>query len=106
MTRASARWQNQAGHAGSVLIWIGFYSGSAPVRILHAFRKLDKRKRRLPIQRSSQDAVEVAEEAGLRYVSDDQPGYTRKAKSDDPEYFDAEGKPIRDEQRLLRMKRL
>ena len=52
------------------------------------------------------DAVEVAEEAGLRYVSDDQPGYTRKAKGDDLEYFDAEGKPIRDEQRLLRIKRL
>jgi DNA topoisomerase I len=52
------------------------------------------------------DAVDVAEEAGLRYVSDDQPGYTRKAKGDDFEYFDAEGKPIRDEQRLLRIKRL
>jgi DNA topoisomerase-1 len=52
------------------------------------------------------DAVEVAEEAGLRYASDDQPGYTRKAKSDDLEYFDAEGKPIRDEQQLLRIKRL
>jgi DNA topoisomerase IB len=52
------------------------------------------------------DAVEVAEEAGLRYVSDDQPGYTRKARGDDFEYFDTEGKPIRDEQRLLRIKRL
>jgi DNA topoisomerase-1 len=52
------------------------------------------------------DAVDVAEEAGLRYVSHDQPGYTRKAKGDDFEYFDTEGKPIRDEQRLLRIKRL
>src|SRR6202171_3459652 len=52
------------------------------------------------------DPVEVAEEAGLRYVSDDQPGYTRKANGDDFEYFDTEGKPIRDEQRLLRIKRL
>jgi DNA topoisomerase-1 len=52
------------------------------------------------------DAVDVAEEAGLRYVSHDQPGYTRKTKGDDFEYFDAEGKPIRDEQRLLRIKRL
>ena len=26
------------------------------------------------------DPVEVAEEAGLRYVSDEQPGYTRKRK--------------------------
>ena len=52
------------------------------------------------------NAIEVAEEAGLRYVSDDQPGYTRKAEGDDFEYFDTEGKPIRDEQRLLRIKRL
>ncbi len=49
------------------------------------------------------DAVDVAEEAGLRYVSHDQPGYTRKTKGDDFDYFDTEGKPIRDEQRLLRI---
>jgi DNA topoisomerase I len=52
------------------------------------------------------EAMEAAEEAGLRYVSDDCPGYTRKTKGDDFEYVDAEGKPIRDEQRLLRIKRL
>ena len=52
------------------------------------------------------DPVEVAEEAGLRYVSDEQPGYTRKAKGDDFEYFDTEGKKIRDETRLLRIKRI
>ena len=52
------------------------------------------------------DPAEVAAEAGLRYVTDDKPGYTRKAKEDDFEFFDLEGKPIRDEQRLLRIKRL
>lgn len=52
------------------------------------------------------DPIEVAEDAGLRYVSDGQPGYTRKAKGDDFEYFDADGKPIRDETRLLRIRRL
>src|SRR5437868_338521 len=52
------------------------------------------------------DAMEAAEEAGLRYVSDEQPGYTRKRKGDDFEYFDTEGKRIRDETRLLRLKRL
>jgi DNA topoisomerase I len=52
------------------------------------------------------ESIEAAEEAGLRYVGDDQPGYTRKRKGDDFEYFDTEGKPIRDEQRLLRIKRL
>jgi DNA topoisomerase-1 len=52
------------------------------------------------------DSVEAAEEAGLRYVSDDQSGYTRGSKGDDFEYFDMQGKPIRDEQRLLRIERL
>jgi DNA topoisomerase-1 len=52
------------------------------------------------------DPEEVAEEAGLRYISDEQPGYTRKAKGDDFEFFDTEGKRIRDETRLLRIKRL
>jgi DNA topoisomerase I len=52
------------------------------------------------------DPVEAAEEAGLRYVSDSKPGYTRKAKGDDFEFFDTDGKPIRDEQRVLRIKRI
>jgi DNA topoisomerase-1 len=52
------------------------------------------------------DPVEAAEEAGLRYISDDRPGHTRKAKGDDFEYFDTDGKPIRDEQRVLRIQRL
>jgi len=51
-------------------------------------------------------SIEAAEEAGLRYVSDDRPGYGRKRKGEEFEYFDSEGKPIRDEQRLLRLKRL
>src|SRR5437016_10658496 len=52
------------------------------------------------------EAMDAAEGAGLRYVSDDRPGYTRKAKGDDFEWFDMDGKPIRDEQRLSRIKRL
>jgi DNA topoisomerase-1 len=52
------------------------------------------------------DPIEVAEDAGLRYVSDDQPGYTRKSKGDDFEYFDTDGKPIRDETRILRIQRI
>jgi len=50
--------------------------------------------------------MDAAEGAGLRYVSDDRPGYTRKANGDGFDYFDVEGKAIRDEQRLLRLKRL
>src|SRR5256714_6386520 len=52
------------------------------------------------------ESIEAAEEAGLRYINDDRPGYTRKKKRDDFEYFDIEGKSIQDEQRLLRLKRL
>ena len=52
------------------------------------------------------DPEEAAQEAGLRYVSDDQPGYTRKRNGDGFVYFDTEGKPIRDEQRVLRINRL
>jgi DNA topoisomerase I len=52
------------------------------------------------------DPVEIAEDAGLRYVSDEHPGYTREAKGKDFEYFDTDGKRIRDETRLLRIRRL
>src|SRR5437867_8987709 len=52
------------------------------------------------------DSSEAAEEAGLQYVNDGRLGYSRKANGDDFEYLDTEGKPIRDEQRLLRIKRL
>src|SRR6266567_4252969 len=52
------------------------------------------------------DPVDAAEEAGLRHVSDDRPGYRRKANGDHFEYLDTEGKRIRDEQRLLRIARL
>src|SRR5438552_13706304 len=52
------------------------------------------------------DSAEAAEEAGLHYVSDDRPGYTRRANNGEFEYLDTEGKTIGDEQRLLRIKRL
>jgi DNA topoisomerase I len=52
------------------------------------------------------DSAEAAKEARLHYVSDDRPGYKRRAKNGDFEYLDAEGKRIRDEQRLLRIRRL
>ncbi|MFL6520278.1 MAG: DNA topoisomerase IB [Chthoniobacterales bacterium] len=69
-------------------------------------KKLRAEKKKIDEIEIAPDPVEVAEEAGLRYVSDEQPGYTRKAKGDDFEYFDTEGKRIRDETRLLRIKRL
>jgi len=55
---------------------------------------------------SAADPVEAAEQAGLRYVSDDRAGYTREPNGKQFKYSDTEGKPIRDEERLLRIKRL
>jgi len=52
------------------------------------------------------DTAEAAEEAGLQYVSDNRPGYTRKANNGEFEYLDTQGKTIRDEKRLVRIKRL
>ena len=54
----------------------------------------------------SEELLAAAKEAGLQYVSDERPGYTRKPKGKHFEYFDTEGKPIRDEQRLVRIKRM
>ena len=58
------------------------------------------------IEVASEDAVAAAEEAGLQYVSDDRPGYRRGINGKHFEYLDTGGKRIRDEQRLLRIKRL
>ena len=52
------------------------------------------------------DSLEAAEEAGLRYVSDEQPGFSRRRTGNEFEYFGTKRKPVRDEQRLLRIKRL
>jgi DNA topoisomerase-1 len=52
------------------------------------------------------DSLEAAEDAGLRYVSDEQPGFSRQRKGEEFKYLDQNGKPIRDQQRLLRIKRL
>src|SRR5437667_8919832 len=52
------------------------------------------------------ESAEAAEEAGLHYISDDRPGYTRRGNNGEFEYLDTQGKRIHDEQRLLRIKRL
>jgi DNA topoisomerase I len=54
----------------------------------------------------SDELVAAAKEAGLQYVSDERTGYRRRAKGKQFDYLDTEGKPIRDEQRVLRIKRL
>src|SRR6266581_6410798 len=55
---------------------------------------------------ASDECIAAAAEAGLRYVTDNSPGYRRKANGEHFKYLDTHGKPIRDEERLLRIKRL
>src|SRR5947209_8251933 len=55
---------------------------------------------------ASDESAAAAEEAGLRYVSDDSPGYRRRIHGKGFDYLDTEGKRIRDERRLLRIKHL
>jgi len=73
---------------------------------VHAFAKKRNGKRKNGDTKVAADSLEAAEDAGLRYVSDDQPGFSRRRKGEEFEYFDAKGKPICDEQRLLRIKRV
>src|SRR5207244_6249592 len=69
-------------------------------------KNVRKEKRKIVDPKTGTDAIEAAEDAGLRYVSDTKPGYTRKANGEAFEYFDTDRKSIRDEQRLLRINRL
>ena len=73
---------------------------------MHASAKKRNKKKQNGDTAVLAGSIESAEDAGLRYVSDEQPGFSRQRKGDDFEYFDTKGKPIRDEQRLLRIKRL
>jgi DNA topoisomerase I len=69
-------------------------------------RKLRQERKKITDLEVATDPVEAAAEAGLRYVSDDQPGYTRKLRGRKFVYFDTDGKEIRDEARILRINRL
>jgi DNA topoisomerase IB len=52
------------------------------------------------------DPTESAKAAGLRYVSDTQPGIYRKRQGKGFRYVDADGKPMRDKETLARIKSL
>jgi DNA topoisomerase-1 len=53
-----------------------------------------------------EQAQEAAERAGLRYVSDDEPGITRRRKGDAFTYVDARGKPVKNAATLDRIRKL
>jgi DNA topoisomerase-1 len=69
-------------------------------------RKLRQEKRKIREIEIVTDPEASAEEAGLRYVSDESPGYTRQRRGRKFIYFDTEGKEIREEGRILRLNRL
>src|SRR3954453_18975182 len=52
------------------------------------------------------DPVEAAKAGGLRYVSDDRPGFTRTRASKGFRYFNSTGKELRDPEQLSRIKAL
>jgi DNA topoisomerase I len=64
------------------------------------------RDRQTRIENSFLEGAAAATEAGLYYVNDDRPGYRRRRDGNQFEYWDTGGKRIRDEHRLLRIKRL
>ena len=52
------------------------------------------------------DPVEAAKSSGLRYVTDDGPGFRRKRSGTTFRYFDVNDKPIKDKDELARIKAL
>jgi DNA topoisomerase-1 len=60
-----------------------------------------KRKAELPIA-----PVESAKAAGLRYVTDLLPGYTRRKRGSSFRYYDPDGKPVHDKALVARFKKL
>src|SRR3954466_11475018 len=52
------------------------------------------------------EAVESAKAGGLRYVSDESPGFSRKGSGKAFHYFDTTGKEVRDSAHLARIKSL
>ena len=69
-------------------------------------RKLRQEKKKIDDLEIVRDPEDAAEEAGLRYMSDDKPGYTRKRRGKRFVYFGTDGDEIRDEKCILRINRL
>jgi DNA topoisomerase I len=71
-------------------------------------KKAIKRMRKAPVPAPEviSDPVESAQAAGLRYVSDTQPGIRRKRAGKGFAYVGTDGKPIKDEKELTRIRSL
>ena len=62
--------------------------------------------RRKRLREPITDPTESAKAAGLRYVSDTQPGIYRKRQGRGFRYVDPDGKPVRDKETLARIRSL
>ncbi len=69
-------------------------------------KRLRQEKKKIAELEVVTDPEEAAKGAGLRYVTDDKPGYTRKRRGKTFTYFDTAGKEIKDETCILRLNRL
>lgn len=69
-------------------------------------RRLHEERKKIEKLEAVTDPEGAAEEAGLRYVTDEKRGYTRERRGKKFVYFDTEGNEIRDEARILRLNRL
>ena len=58
------------------------------------------------LEKIGRDPKITAKAAGLRYVSDTSPGYTRKASGKGFSYYDADGSPIKDKDLVERFNKL
>src|SRR4051795_12758455 len=65
-----------------------------------------RRRSTPPAEQPPTDPVQAAKAAGLRYSSDAGPGIQRKKAGKAFRYLDAEGRPVRDEETLKRIKGL
>src|SRR3954471_2696079 len=59
-----------------------------------------------PVPVITTDPVQSAKDAGLRYVTDAKPGFSRKRHGKSFRYFDVEGKPLKDAATLTRIRSL
>ncbi len=58
------------------------------------------------LEKIGRDPKITAKAAGLRYVSDTSPGYTRKASGKGFSYYDADGTPVKDKELIERFNKL
>jgi DNA topoisomerase-1 len=73
---------------------------------VHSRRATWQRLSRVPCGHGASETVEAASVAGLRYVCDDRPGIRRVRSGRGFRYLTPDGRPLRDPEELLRVRKL